>query len=93
MANVSTIEDIISRWAPPSENATQNYISVVCSLTKFKRDYIPKSVGDVALILAAMHVVEQGVPSKKRAAFMISAAERIESYINHFNLRFYEDSI
>ena len=29
------IEDIIRRWAPPSENNTENYIRVVCRLTGF----------------------------------------------------------
>ena len=29
------IEDIINRWAPPSENATSEYIRTVCRLTGF----------------------------------------------------------
>jgi len=29
------IEDIITRWAPPSENDTQSYIKNVCRLTGF----------------------------------------------------------
>ena len=29
------IEDIISRWAPPSENNTREYINAVCRLTGF----------------------------------------------------------
>ena len=29
------IEDIISRWAPPSENDTEAYIRSVCTLTGF----------------------------------------------------------
>ena len=29
------IEDIISRWAPPSENNTEAYIRSVCTLTGF----------------------------------------------------------
>ena len=29
------IEDIITRWAPPTENDTRKYISDVCTLTRF----------------------------------------------------------
>ena len=29
------VEDIIARWAPPSENATSEYIRTVCRLTGF----------------------------------------------------------
>ena len=29
------VEDIITRWAPPSENATSEYIRAVCRLTGF----------------------------------------------------------
>ena len=29
------IEDIITRWAPPSENNTESYIATVCKLTGF----------------------------------------------------------
>ena len=29
------IEDIITRWAPPTENDTHKYISDVCTLTRF----------------------------------------------------------
>ena len=29
------IEDIITRWAPPSENDTKRYIETVCKLTGF----------------------------------------------------------
>ena len=29
------IEDIITRWAPPTENDTRSYISAVCKLTGF----------------------------------------------------------
>ena len=33
--NAICIEDIITRWAPPSENDTQSYIKNVCRLTGF----------------------------------------------------------
>ena len=50
------IEDIITRWAPPTENDTRKYISDVCTLTRFggkerlTEDQLP------ALIRAMAHV-------------------------------------
>jgi hypothetical protein len=32
-----TVEKIISRWAPPSENNTENYIQFVCTFIKLNR--------------------------------------------------------
>ena len=32
---LNCVKDIITRWAPPSENDTQNYIRHVCVLTGF----------------------------------------------------------
>lgn len=35
--NLRTVETIISRWAPGSENDTESYITDVCKRTTFKR--------------------------------------------------------
>ncbi|MDA0764149.1 MAG: structural protein [Proteobacteria bacterium] len=35
---IETIEKIINRWAPPSENDTNNYIKYVCASTSKKKD-------------------------------------------------------
>ena len=54
------IEDIIARWAPPSENDTAAYIRTVCKLTGFggkerlTEDKWPQ-------LVAAMAVVESGL--------------------------------
>ncbi len=63
-----TIETVISRWAPPTENETLRYISKVVKLTGIDRE---ESIGSpsthfgqlrIALIMGAMTVVETGCP-------------------------------
>lgn len=52
------IEDIINRWAPPSENNTQAYIDDVCARTHWRPDeYIDLKIKDnlVALASAISH--------------------------------------
>ena len=54
------IEDIITRWAPPSENATGEYIRTVCKLTGFggnerlTENEWPKLVQAMALVESRM---------------------------------------
>ena len=58
------VEDIIARWAPPSENATSEYIRTVCRLTGFggkerlAEDQLPA-------LIYAMAFVECGAPISK----------------------------
>ena len=63
---LTTIDGIISRWAPPTENDTKKYIDTVAylsginayrSLTFCKQDLVP--------IVCAMSVVENGVKADK----------------------------
>ncbi len=63
-----TIETVISRWAPPTENATLQYISKVVQLTGIDRE---DPIGSptthygqlrIAIIMGAMTVVETGCP-------------------------------
>lgn len=59
----NTLEDIISRWAPPSENDTENYISFVEEETLIPRDLIltDNSIHDYwtkIMILQAMAKME-----------------------------------
>ena len=56
------IRDIITRWAPPSENDTEKYISDLCKLTGFggnerltENDW-PRLVQAMALIESGMHL-------------------------------------
>ncbi len=58
------IEDIISRWAPPSENDTRAYIRSVCALTGFGgREKLtetewPALVRAMAVVESRMHLDE-----------------------------------
>lgn len=57
----TSIEDIISRWAPASENATTKYIDQVYAITKFNRFDTMKYDEDMMVRLVdAMIVVECG---------------------------------
>ena len=58
------IEDIISRWAPPSENDTEAYIRSVCTLTGFggkerlTENEWPALVKAMAVVESRMHLDE-----------------------------------
>lgn len=62
---LSTLEEIINRYAPPVENHTDNYISAVERWAKVRRSVpINTSDKDVMIrIVSAMSKVENGVPA------------------------------
>lgn len=59
---LNTIRDIISRWAPSTENNTRNYIVLVCDWTDIpedkKLDF--NNSGDMTLLVWAMARFETG---------------------------------
>ena len=58
------VEDIITRWAPPSENATSEYIRTVCRLTGFGgKERLEES--QLPALVCAMAFVECGAPISK----------------------------
>ena len=59
----NTIEKIITKWAPPSENNTQAYVSAVVKYSGVARDkqLTAADGADYILIVAAMSFVENGV--------------------------------
>lgn len=58
---VVTIADIISRWAPPSENNTESYIDFVCNkLGENRNTEIAQSGADYIALLQAMCIMEIG---------------------------------
>ena len=62
LKGVVTIADIISRWAPPTENNTQNYIDFVCNkLGANRTDEVEQSPSDYIALLQAMCIMEIGV--------------------------------
>ena len=61
--NPNELEDVISRWAPPFENHTENYIKTVVRLSGLKRDEIIdyRNKEQMTQLVAAMSFVENGV--------------------------------
>lgn len=57
-----TVEDIITRWAPPSENNTMMYIDRVCRIADLspRQDVNPKCRNAICRLLWAMTQVENG---------------------------------
>ncbi len=61
------VEDIIARWAPPSENATSEYIRTVCRLTGFGgkerlvEDQIPALVHAMAFVECGAHISKETI--------------------------------
>ena len=58
------VEDIINRWAPPSENDTRKYVETVCRLTGFGgKERLVES--QLPALVHAMAFVECGAPISK----------------------------
>ncbi|MBE6291840.1 MAG: hypothetical protein E7091_05450 [Bacteroidales bacterium] len=58
---VVTIGDIVSRWAPPTENNTQNYIDFVCKkLGANISDEVEQDAQSYTALLQAMCIMEIG---------------------------------
>lgn len=62
MKQLDTVEKIIRRWAPPSENNTENYINTVCCLMHIKRDMkiFSSCTCQLLALVRAMAFVEVG---------------------------------
>lgn len=60
---LTTIREMISRWAPPSENFTEGYIRFVSERTGISADaqVDSRSERDMVPIVAAMSEIENGV--------------------------------
>ncbi|MCQ2346244.1 MAG: structural protein P5 [Paludibacteraceae bacterium] len=59
---LNTIEKIVTRWAPPSENNTKGYIQCVCRDTRLGgREVIPFDSAQLKAIIWSMAHVEAGV--------------------------------
>lgn len=59
---LTTLREWISRWAPPCENDTENYIRVVCERTGMPADAKPRITNKVVMcsIVGAMSYMENG---------------------------------
>lgn len=62
---LQTIEEMISRWAPPSENNTAAYIDTVCKEMNVSRYFIPDVYDRETMVAfaAAVSKVENGIPA------------------------------
>ena len=63
--NLQTIAEMISRWAPHTENNTSGYISRVCREMQVPDSYVPdiEDKGTMCALVAAISEVENGVPA------------------------------
>ena len=61
------VEDIINRWAPPSENATRKYVETVCRLTGFggkerlEESQLPALVCAMAFVECGAHISKETI--------------------------------
>lgn len=89
-ADCKTIERVISRWAPKSENDTENYIKFVCKMTGLSRTMQLVFDNDYASILAAMEIIENGCDYRKRDTYFENARVSYLNIINQFKIKCYE---
>lgn len=78
---INTVEGIINRFAPPSENNTERYIAFVCHNSYYNRDEPLKNILDYCAVLQWMVKFETG--------FNITY-DNILAIYQSFNIRFYE---
>ena len=61
------VEDIINRWAPPSENDTRKYVETVCRLTGFGgkerlvEDQLPALIYAMAFVECGAHISKETI--------------------------------
>lgn len=89
-ADCKTIERVISRWAPKSENDTENYIKFVCKMTGLSRTMQLVFDNDYASLLAAMEIIENGCDYRKRDTYFENARVSYLNIINQFKIKSYE---
>ena len=89
-AGIWTIENVISRWAPKTENNTENYIKFVCKMTGLSRTMQLVFDNDYASILAAMEIMENGYVAKRRETHFENARVAYLDIINRFKIKSYE---
>lgn len=64
------VEQIIGRWAPPTENDTESYIQIVCDWSGLKRDEMIhfSDMSQMLRLVQAMAYVENGVLIDKQGS-------------------------
>lgn len=89
-AGVVKLEEVIKRWAPPTENNTSNYVDFVCKRSGLQRGFVLRFLSDFASVLAAMEIMEIGVPASKRDEYYATAKDSYHYLAEHFNIKPYE---
>lgn len=79
--SLRTIDGILARYAPPSENDTQSYVRAVCAMTGMAPDepVDSRSHSQMTAVVAAMSRVENGtaaVAGEVEAGWRLFAADR-----------------
>jgi hypothetical protein len=81
-AHCTTVRNIIYRWAPPADhNNTESYINFVCSKANLQRSTIIDTIDEVALLVWAMGIFEQGKDE-------IGSSSFVSDVITKFKLKF-----
>jgi hypothetical protein len=60
---IRTIEDIVSRWAPPEENDTEAYIESIVKQTGYARDMLMAFTGPSTITVLLRAMIRQEVGS------------------------------
>lgn len=86
-AGATKLGEVITRWAPATENNTNAYINFVCKRTGFKPDTELTFISDFAAVLAAMEIFEQGVHNSQRDGYYFTAKASYEFVITDSNIK------
>lgn len=89
-AGVVKLEGVLKRWAPPTENNTSAYVDYVCLRSGLQRGFVLRFLSDFASVLAAMEIMEIGVPVSKRNEYYATARDSYLYLAEHFNIKPYE---
>lgn len=89
-AGCKTIDSIIRRWAPATENDTEGYIHFVSKLSGLPSTAKLCFDNDYASILAAMEIMENGYVAKRRETHFENARVAYLDIINRFKIKSYE---
>lgn len=86
-AGCKTIEAVINRWAPSSENDTNAYIQYVCKRTGLSKHTELVFNTDYASVLAAMEIMEKGVMASERETYFFNARAAYLTAMEQFNIK------
>lgn len=89
-AGVVKLAEVIKRWAPPTENNTSNYVDFVCKRSGLQAGFVLRFLSDFASVLAAMEIMEIGIPASKRDEYYATAKDSYMYLAEHFNIKPYE---